>query len=372
MLSKEGKRILVITIILTIIGLYEVYSSSKIWALYSKGDSLYYFNRQLVFMILGYVALFIFSRINLDAIYKYNKLLLGFSFLLLILVLIPGISIVKNGSRSWLGVGSASFQPSEISKFALILFTSKYLSDKYKESDKFFKSTFVVLLMAGLTFLFIMFQPDFGSGIVILLTILIMSFTSRSKISHYIYLGLIGVLGLALLILAEPYRLERITSYIDPFTDPLGSGFQIIQSIYSLSPGGLLGEGFDGSIQKHFYLPEPQTDFIFAILCEEWGFIGGVIVLILFLSFILTGLKCSKESKDLKKSYLGIGIVGVISIQVIINLSVVVGLIPVTGITLPFISYGGTSLIVTLALTGLLINISRKENKNESNTSSRR
>ena len=170
------------------------------------------------------------------------------------------------------------------------------------------------------------------------------------------------MVGMILLIVAEPYRFERITSYINPFEDPLGSGFQIIQSLYSLSPGGLIGEGIDGSIQKHFYLPEPQTDFIFAILCEEWGFIGGVIVLLLFLGFIIEGFKISKRQQDLKRSYLGVGVVSVISIQVIINLSVVVGLMPVTGITLPFISYGGTSLIVTLALTGLLLNISKKEN----------
>ena len=363
MISKNGIRIVIITIILTLIGLYEVYSSSRVWALYSKGDSFYYFNKQLIFMILGYIAMYILSKVSLEKIYKLDKWILLSSFVLLILVLFPVISIVKNGSRSWLGYGILSFQPSEISKFALIIFCSKYLADTYKYSDKFFKSTFLVLFLGGLTFLFIMLQPDFGTGMVILLTLLIMCFTSRSSIKHYMYLGMLGVMGLGTLIIMEPYRLERIISYIDPFSDPLGSGFQIIQSLFALSPGGLIGNGIDGSIQKHFYLPEPQTDFIFSILCEEWGFIGGVFVLILFLIFILSGLKIAKESSDLKRSYLAIGVVSVISIQVVINLSVVVGLIPVTGITLPFISYGGTSLIVTLALTGLLINVSRKENK---------
>ena len=163
------------------------------------------------------------------------------------------------------------------------------------------------------------------------------------------------------MVISEPYRLDRITAYLDPFSDPLGAGFQIIQSLYALSPGGLLGEGIDGSIQKHFYLPEPQTDFIYAIFCEEWGLIGGIFLLVLFAMFINIGLKIAKSNQDLRKNYLAIGIVSVISIQVIINLAVVVGLIPVTGITLPFISYGGSSLLVTLALSGLLINISRKE-----------
>lgn len=369
---NRANKILIVTVILTIIGLYEVYSSSSVWALYITGDSTYYFNKQLIFMIIGYFALFFFYKVNLDKIYKYDKFILLISFILLVLVLIPGISIVKNGSRSWLGTSFLSFQPSEIAKFALIIFSSSYLSSTYKVSDKFLKSTFWVLLVGGVAFLLIMLQPDFGSGMVILATLLIMTFTSRSKISHYLYLGLMGACGLAFLIIIEPYRLDRIISYVDPFSDPLGSGFQIIQSLFALSPGGLIGNGIDGSIQKHFYLPEPQTDFIFAILCEEWGLIGGVVVLLLFLVFILNGLKVAKECKDLKKSYLAIGIVSVISIQVIINLSVVVGLIPVTGITLPFISYGGTSLIVTLALTGLLMNIAKKEVNNEIHISGRR
>ena len=194
--------------------------------------------------------------------------------------------------------------------------------------------------------------------------------SSRSKIRHYFILGSVALIAFSFLIISEPYRLNRISAYLDPFSDPLGSGFQIIQSIYALSPGGLIGEGIDGSIQKHFYLPEPQTDFIYAIFCEEWGFIGGILLLGLFSVFINTGLQIAKNINDLEKSYLAIGVVGVISIQVVINLAVVVGLIPVTGITLPFISYGGSSLVVTLALTGLLINVAKEENKNENHFSS--
>jgi len=371
MITSNGKKILIITIILSLIGLYEVYSASSIWANYTKGDSFYYLNKQFIFMSIGYIFLYIFSKINLDRVYKMDKYMLIISFILLGLVLIPGISIVKNGSRSWLGVGSLAFQPSELSKFALIIFSSKYLADKYRVSENFFKSTFLVLVMGLITFLLIMLEPDFGTGIVILATLFIITFASRSKIKHYAYLAIMGALAFSFLIVLEPYRLERINAYIDPFSDPLGSGFQIIQSMFAISPGGLIGEGISESIQKHFYLPEPQTDFIFAILCEEWGLLGGIVVLFLFFMFIKTGLAIAKENKDLKKSYLVIGIISVISIQVIINLSVVVGLIPVTGITLPFISYGGTSLIITLSLSGLLINVSRRE-KDENNASGRR
>lgn len=370
-MSRISRKLLIVVMVLSVIGLYQVYSASKVWALYKENDELFYFKRQLLFMVIGYVGLFIFSKINLDKLFKKDKFLLLISFILLILVLIPGLSIVRNGSRSWFGIGSFAFQPSEFAKLSLIISTSVYLANNYKKSDHFFKTTFVVLLVGGAFFALIMLQPDLGTGIVIIATLLLMTFASRSKIRHYVIIASIAVVGFIGLVVSEPYRLDRITAYLDPFSDPLGSGFQIIQSIYALSPGGLIGEGIDASIQKHFYLPEPQTDFIFAIFCEEWGLIGGVALLVLFGYFINLGLSVARKSSDLKKNYLALGIVGLISIQVIINLAVVVGLIPVTGITLPFISYGGSSLVVTLALSGLLINVARGE-EDECGTSSGR
>ena len=371
-MTKEGRKILISSIILSIIGLYQVYSSSKVWALYKENDQFYYLKRQTLFMIIGYIGLIVFSKINLEKIFKWNKKLLLIGFILMVLVLIPGLSIVRNGSRSWFGVGSFAIQPSEFAKLSLIVFSSAFLANNYKQSDNFFKSTFIILLTGGIFFVLIMLQPDLGSGLVIMATLFVMTFASRSKIKHYLIMGVIAIVGFTFLIVSEPYRLDRISAYLDPFSDPLGSGFQIIQSIYALSPGGLIGEGLDGSIQKHFYLPEPQTDFIYAIFCEEWGLIGGILLLMLFGYFINTGLKISRSCSDLKRNYLALGVVSLIAIQVVINLSVVVGLIPVTGITLPFISYGGSSLVVTLALTGLLINVSRGEKNNEDNSSSRR
>ena len=364
-MNKLANRIFIITIILTIIGLYQVYSASKIWADYKEGDSFFYLKRQFLFMMVGYIGLCFFSKIDLNRIFRLNKYGLIISFVLLILVLIPGISIVRNGSRSWFGIGGFAIQPSEFAKLSLIVFASHYLANNYKKSDSFFKTTFIVLLVGGLFFFLIMLQPDLGTGLVILSTLVLMTFASRSKIKHYLILASLALFAFSFLVVLEPYRLNRITAYLDPFSDPLGSGFQIIQSIYALSPGGLIGEGIDASIQKHFYLPEPQTDFIYAIFCEEWGFIGGILLLILFAIFINTGLQIAKSTKNLERSYLAIGVSGIISIQVVINLAVVVGLIPVTGITLPFISYGGSSLVVTLALTGLLINIAKGEDNSE-------
>lgn len=371
-MNKKSRNILITTIILSFIGLYQVYSSSRVWAMYKENDAYYYLKRQLLFMVIGYFLLYIFTKINLDKLFKWSKYFLLISLILMVLVLVPGLSIVRNGSRSWFGIGTFAFQPSEFAKLSLIIYNSVFLAKNYNISDKFLKTTARVLFTGGVIFFLIMLQPDLGSGLVIMATLIVMTFATRSKIKHYIILATIALLGFAFLVISEPYRLDRISAYLDPFNDPLGSGFQIIQSIYALSPGGLIGEGIDGSIQKHFYLPEPQTDFIFAIFCEEWGFIGGIVLLGIFGYFINLGLEISRNSSDLRKNYLALGIVSVISIQVIINLAVVVGLIPVTGITLPFISYGGSSLVVTLALTGLLINVSKGDKSNENNFSSRR
>ena len=207
-----------------------------------------------------------------------------------------------------------------------------------------------------------MLQPDFGSGIVMACSIVVMIIVSPFPFIYFVFLGALGVVGIVFMILSAPYRMKRILSFLDPFQDPLGSGFQAIQALYAIGPGGLLGVGFDKSIQKHFYLPEPQTDFIFAIVAEEFGFLGGIILIGLYLCLFKTILQVSKNVKDLFGSLLMIGIVSLIGIQTLINLGVVVGLFPVTGVTLPLMSYGGTSLTITLMSIGILINISKSAN----------
>ena len=367
-LRKNGKIVLFCTILLTIIGVYEVYSASNVWALYKENDSLYYFKRQLIFAVLGVASMFIAMKININYIFKYAKYILYFGLLLLILVLIPGVGMVRGGSRSWFGIGSFGVQPAEFFKAAIIIYGSCYLANNYKNTNKFYKGVVPLLLVTFIGFALIMLQPDLGSGVVMIGAVVIMSVVSRASIKNYLKLGILGVVAFAFLIISAPYRVNRITAFIDPWEDPLGTGFQIIQSLYSLGPGGLLGSGIDGSIQKHFYLPEPQTDFIFAIFAEEFGYIGSLIVLILFALLIVNGFKIARKSKDLKRSFLAIGITSLIAIQVVINLCVVVGIFPVTGITLPFFSYGGSSLVLILFLSGLLIGIDRKESVYENSS----
>ena len=213
--------------------------------------------------------------------------------------------------------------------------------------------------MKRIFFLLIMLEPDFGTAMVIVITLISIIFISGVKLSFFIKIGLAGLLGIIGLVIAAPYRLVRILSFLNPWSDPLGSGYQIIQSLYAIGPGGLLGQGFLKSRQKSFYLPEPQTDFIFSIISEEFGFLGVLIVTSLFAIIFYRCIKISLECNDLYGKYLAFGLSFGLIIQALLNLMVVVGIIPVTGVTLPFLSYGGSSLLVSMASIGIILNISK-------------
>ena len=296
--------------------------------------------------------MFYISKIDYHLYYKYSNKIIIICIIFLILVLIPGIGSIRNGSRSWFRIGSFGIQPSEFTKLGLIIFTSKYLT-KYKK-------IFPVLLLLGLVFGLIMLQPDFGTGMVLVMSILGILFVGGMKLSFIYKMAFIGVFGIIGLIIIAPYRLARILSFLNPWSDPLGSGFQIIQSLYAIGPGGLFGMGVGNSIQKYFYLPEPQTDFIFSIISEELGFMGVLVVTSLLCLIIFTGFKIALKTNDVFGKYLSFGISFSIAFQAILNLMVVVGLIPVTGVTLPFLSYGGSSLLISMISIGIILNISRR------------
>jgi cell division protein FtsW len=352
--------ILVIVILaLLSLGLIMVYSASAVWADYRFDDSFYFAKRQLLFAIIGLIAMFFIMNIDYWTWRSWSKVILITCFVLLIAVLIPGIGNVRNGSRSWIGVGAFSIQPSEFMKLAMIIYLAKFLSENQKNITSFKKGLVPSLGLVFTAFALIMLQPDLGTGTVMVGTCLIMIFVSGARIAHFIGLGLIGLAGFVGLIAAAPYRIKRITAFLDPWEDPLGSGFQTIQSLYAIGPGGLFGLGLGQSRQKFFYLPEPQTDFIFAILAEELGFIGGAFVLLLFALLLWRGIRTALNAPDLYGSFLAVGIISMVAFQVMINIGVVINLIPVTGITLPFFSYGGSSLTLMLMAMGILLNISR-------------
>lgn len=336
-----------------------IYSASYIWAEYKFNDPFKFVKHQGLFFIIGIIMMLITSKIPYKVYFEKANTLLLLSIILLILVIIPGIGTVRNGSRSWFGIGSFGIQPSEFAKLTLIIFTSKYLTKNEKNLKYIKKGVLPILGIVILVFGLIMLQPDFGTGMIILVSIIGLLFVSGVDFKFFIRLGLIGVVGIVLLIAIAPYRLERILSFLNPWSDPLGSGFQIIQSLYAIGPGGLFGQGFMNSRQKHFYLPEPQTDFIFSIISEEFGFLGILIVATLFTIIIFKGFKIAQNSGDKFAKFLAFGITFGLAFQAILNLMVVVGLIPVTGVTLPFLSYGGSSLLITLISMGVLLNISR-------------
>ncbi len=356
---KRSLLIFLSAIILGFIGLVMVYSSSSVWSLYKFNDAFYYVKHQGIFYLAGLISILILKNVDYNYYKKYANKILFACLILLVLVLIPGIGQIRNGSRSWFGIGSFGMQPSEIAKIALIIFTAKYLANNEKDVRFFKKGILPILIVIGLFFGLIMLEPDFGTAMVIIMTLVSMLFISNIKISFFGYTGLLGLLGIASLIIIAPYRMQRIVSFINPWVDPLGSGFQIIQSLYAIGPGGLFGLGFGNSIQKHFYLPEPQTDFIFAIISEEFGIMGIIILSILFLILFVNTLKISINTNDLFAKYLSFGLIMGIILQAILNISVVIGLVPVTGVTLPFISYGGSSLLVSMASIGIILNIAK-------------
>jgi cell division protein FtsW len=345
---------------ISIFGVVMVYSSSYIWAEYKFNDPFKYVKNQGLFLLVGLILMYIMSKISVSFYYKKANIILLASILLLVLVLIPGIGTVRNGSRSWFGIGSFGIQPSEFAKLSLIIFTSKYLAKNEKAMNQIIKGVLPILGITFLVFGLIMLQPDFGTGMIIVMSIIGLLFVGGVNFKFFLKIGIVGMIGIVALILMAPYRLKRILSFLNPWTDPLGSGFQIIQSLYAIGPGGLFGQGFLNSRQKHFYLPEPQTDFIFAIISEEFGFLGVVIVVGLFTLIIYRGFKMAKNTEDIFSKYLAFGLTFELAFQAILNLMVVVGLIPVTGVTLPFLSYGGSSLLITLCSMGILLSISRK------------
>lgn len=337
-----------------------IYSSSYIWASFKFEDHLKYVKQQVIFIALGYLIIWLILKLKNQFFYECSKIIILISFILLIIVLIPGIGSVRNGSRSWFGIGPFGIQPSEAMKIAIIIFTSKYLNDNNKAYKKI-KTILPVLIITGLAFILIMLQPDLGTGFILVMSVIAILFIAGVNMKYFYILGIIGIVGIIVLILIAPYRIDRITSFLNPWNDPLGTGFQIIQSLYAIGPGGLLGFGFLNSRQKHFYLPEPQTDFIFSIICEEFGVFGALFVIVCFIALCYLIIKIAIEETDLFKKYIIFGLGFQIIFQTVLNLSVVVGLIPVTGVTLPFISYGGSSLLVTMTSIGIILNLSNKK-----------
>ncbi len=358
MKRKIDYLLLIDILFLISFGLLYVYSASNVSASYRYDDAFYFVKRQALFVVIGIIVMYFMTKIDIEKIKKYTRHIFFACLILLILVLIPGIGMVRGGARSWIGIGIFSIQPAEFMKIGLILVLAKYLSE-YKDDLKKFKNFIGILILICLIFGIILLQPDFGTGLVIVASSILLLYIGGVPLKYFLFLFCLGGAGLVVLIISEPYRMERIFAFLDPWSDPLGSGFQGIQSLFALSPSGIFGLGFNKSMQKHFFLPEPQNDFIFAIIAEELGLFGGVILILAYLFILIKSILIASKVNDPYKSFLSVGLGISIFIQVFINIAVVIGLLPITGITLPIISYGGSSLIITLMSLGLLLNISK-------------
>lgn len=351
---------LVITILLLLtIGLVMVLSASSPSALSESGDSYKYFSKQLIFAILGILAMCFISKIDYRFYQKFYKHAWWLSLILLVLVMLVGKEV--NEAKRWIYITSTlSFQPSEIVKFLMIAFYAGILTKnrdhlgKFKEG--FLRHILLVVPIIGLLLL----QPHFSASIVIIAIVAVMMILAGCKFWHFLAIGGgVGVPGLVGLIILEPYRLTRVTTFLDPWKDATGTGWQVIQSLYAIGSGGLFGVGLGESKQKYLYIPEPHNDFIFSVLAEELGFIGCAFVIILFAIFIWRGVLIAMRAPDMFGSLIAVGITTLVAVQVILNIAVVTSSVPATGMPLPFFSYGGTALFILLCEMGVLLNISR-------------
>lgn len=347
-----------VSMILLGIGLVMVFSSSSVTSEVLREDSFYFLRRQAIWAALGLGGMIFFANYDYWNLRKHIKFLLLVNFVLLGLVY-TDLGMEINMARRWINLGFASIQPSEFSKIALVIFTAAFLSRDRARVKDFWQGVMPPLAIMGATFLLILKQPDLGTGVAIAGTVMVILFVAGMAWKHLIFLGVTGSTLVGYLMLSEEYRRRRFLAFLNPWEDRLDTGYHIIQSLYALGPGRLFGVGLGRSRQKFFYLPEPHSDFIFALIGEELGFIGGFTVILLFFILLWRGFKLALMAPDTFGSLLAAGIVSMISLQVIINIGVVTGSIPVTGINLPLISSGGTSLFFTLCSIGMLLNISR-------------
>jgi len=358
----EEKRydiiIILVTLVLVIIGTVMIYSSSSIMATERFNDGYYFLKKQLVFVLLGLVIMIVMSKIPYRHLRKVAYLGILVSLVLLCVVLIPGFGVKVGGATRWMRIGGFSFQVAEVVKVALVIFLAHFFTKKAEHIREFLKVFLVPLIITFTMVGLILLQPDFGTSVVIMVVMLSMFFLAGCRI---IYIS--GVLaafmpaGIAL-IMYESYRLKRLLAFLDPWQDPTNSGFQIIQSFISFGSGGTFGVGIGNSMQKLFYLPEPHTDFILSVIAEEGGFIAVTAVITLFIILVIRGFLVSLHSSDLFGTLLAGGLTVVIAVGVFINTACVMGLLPTKGLALPFLSYGGTSLIISMAIIGILLNIS--------------
>ena len=358
--GKMDFSILLVISALCAFGLVMIFSASYYYAQHYSGannDSFYYLKRQLVYLLIGYPVMLLVSMIDYHIVERLRSVFLAVSLILLVAVLLWGQDL--NGGKRWLNIAGISIQPSELAKFGLMIFMCSYMSRHRNEMHTFRFGMLPMLIAIGAVAGLVMLQPNMSMAVIIGFIGVVLLYLGGCDLKQLIILGILAVVAVFVLAFAQPYRVARMTSFSNPETDPLGSGYQLLQSYYAIGSGGFFGKGINNSYQKLLYMTYGESDFIFAILCEEFGFVGGLIIILMYGWIVFRGIVIAMRCRNRFGSLLAAGISIVFGFQVFVNIGVVTGLLPTTGQALPFISAGGTSLLVFLAAMGLLLSISR-------------
>jgi len=345
------------------VGIVMVFSASMVRSIKFYGHPFYFIGRQLIWTAMGFCAMFFLMHFDCWRYRDFIPYIWGFTFLLLILVLIPGIGQVRNDARRWIGPSSIALQPAELAKVTTVLFLADSVSKRRDKLGNLITGLGPYLLLLGGTFLLVLKEPDLGTAVAIAGAAVAVLFVGGMRVSHLLLLGSAAAPVLYWAVMGSEYRKIRFLAFLHPWDDPGGTGWQIIQALYALGTGGPFGTGIGYSRQKWFYLPEPHTDFIFAVLGEEMGFFGTSLVVLLFFTIAWRGYRTAMAAPDRYSCLLAAGMTTLICLQAVVNIGVVTGSLPITGIPLPFISSGGSALITNLAASGILLNVSRYANR---------
>lgn len=347
---------------LTLFGILMVYSASSYAAKTAYGNEYYYLIKQAVGAALGLAAMTACAFIDYHVLIKLRYPLLGLSYLMLVLVFVPHVGVENYGAKRWINLPFFTIQASEIAKFGFIVFSATYMAKNYRKMTSF-RALVPILAVGGSICVLIILEPNMSVTMCVGLTMFAMMFVGGAKIKHFAILAVPALAVVPILIVIEPYRLQRLTAFLDPWASPLGEGYQLIQSFYALGSGGLFGVGLFNSRQKHLFLPFGESDFIFSVIGEEFGFVGSALVIAVYVVLIWRIVRIAKNAPDRFGCYFSAGIAAIIAIQTAVNVAVVSGSIPPTGLPLPFVSSGSSSLIVFCASVGFVLSVERRSHK---------
>ena len=353
---------LFLVLILLSIGLIMMFSASYASSYYETGDSFYYIKRQLLFAVVGVVMMLAIANIDYHILHRFAFLIYaGTLFLLVVVLIVP----TREDAKRWINLGFTTFQPSELAKFAIVLIFAHLISVNYERMKNPRYGVWPFLVLLGVVVMLMLLEPHLSGTILIVSIGVVMMFVGGTDLKWFMLGGvLIGVAIVAAVLIpgVVPYAMDRLQYWIDPWSDPQNKGFQTIQSLYAIGSGGLMGVGIGNSRQKHLYLPEPHNDFVFSVICEELGFIGATLIILLFVLLIWRGYVVAMRCRDRFGSMLAVGLTTQVGVQTVLNIAVVSNTIPNTGISLPFFSYGGTALVMLLCEMGVILSVSRQTN----------